>query len=191
MTISPIAAADTFTADQGMTSTTVTSNLGADNGAGLDQVPDGTILGWVAGTGFTPVGDGDRYLGAFFSDGVLSYLSNTGTVSYPFPIITTATAVTSTEGGWIVLDPSGNATYQSALGFSGQDSFTYTLVDAEFNATTATVTFNVAASEGANDRPIAADDAFTLNEDTVLSGNLLADNGGGPDTEPDGAMRCM
>ena len=186
MTVAPIAAADTFAVAQGLTSTTVTGNLGADNGAGLDYDPDGTVLGWVAGTGFSPIGDGDRYLGAFFSGGVLAFLSITGTVSYPFPIITTSTAIATAEGGYVTLDTSGNFSYQSALGFSGSDSFTYTLVDGEFNLTTTTVTFNVAGTVGANDRPIAADDVFQLNEDTVLSGNLLADNGHGPDTDPDG-----
>ena len=186
MTIAPIAAEDVFAVAQGLTSTTVSGNLGADNGAGLDYDPDGTVLGWVAGSGFSPIGDGDRYLGAFFSEGVLAFLSITGTVSYPFPIITTSTAIATAAGGQVWLDTSGNFSYQSALGFSGVDSFTYTLVDGAFNLTTTTVTINVAATEGANDRPIAAADVFQLNEDTVLSGNLLADNGLGPDSDADG-----
>ena len=186
MTIAPIAAEDVFAVAQGLTSTTVSGNLGADNGAGLDYDPDGTVLGWVAGSGFSPIGDGDRYLGAFFSEGVLAFLSITGTVSYPFPIITTSTAIATAAGGQVWLDTSGNFSYQSALGFSGVDSFTYTLVDGAFNLTITTVTINVAATEGANDRPVAADDVFQLNEDTVLSGNLLADNGNGPDSDPDG-----
>ena len=186
MPVTPIAAEDTFYVVQGLTSTTLTGNLGVDNGAGVDYDPDGTVLGYVAGTGFTPIGDGNSYLGAFFTDGVLGFLSITGTVSYPFPIITTSTAITTTEGGTVWLDTSGNFTYTSALGFSGTDSFTYTLVDAEFNQTTTTVTLNVAGTAGANDRPVAADDIFALAEDTVLTGNLLADNGNGRDTDPDG-----
>ena len=192
MTVAPIAAEDTFYVTQGLTSTTVTGNLGADNGSGVDHDPDGTVLGWVAGEGFTPVGDGESYLGAFFTDEVLSFLHITGTVSYPFPIITTSTAITTAEGGTVWLDTSGNFSYQSALGFSGTDSFTYTLVDDAFNQTTTTVTINVAGAEGANDRPVAADDVFAVNEDTALAGNLLADNGNGPDTDPDGdALRVL
>ena len=186
MAVAPIAAADSFSVVQGLTSTTVTGNLAADNGAGLDYDPDGTVLGWVAGTGFSPVGDGDRYLGAFFSSGVLAFLHITGTVSYPFPVVLTSTATPTAEGGYVYLDTSGNFSYQSALGFSGVDSFTYTLVDSEFNLTTTTVTITVEGVAGANDRPVAADDVFAVNEDTVLSGNLLADNGNGPDTDPDG-----
>ena len=186
MTIAPIAAADVFAVSQGQTSTTVTGNLGADNGGGLDYDPDGTLLGWVAGTGFSPIGDGDRYLGAFFSNDTLAFLVIMGTVSYPFPAILTSTAIATAEGGYVLLDTSGNFSYQSALGFSGTDSFTYTLVDGAFNLTTTTVSINVAGVAGANDRPVAADDAFALNEDSVLSGNLLADNGNGPDSDPDG-----
>ena len=186
MTIAPIAAEDVFSVTQGLTSTTVTGNLGADNGAGLDYDPDGAVLGWVAGIGFTPVGDGDRYLGAFFSNGTLAFLHIMGTVSYPFPVIVTSTGTATAEGGMVWLDTSGNFSYQSALGFSGVDSFTYTLVDSEFNVTTTTVTITVDGVEGANDRPIAADDAFAVNEDSVLSGNLLADNGNGVDSDPDG-----
>lgn len=186
MTIAPIAAADTFSVSQGLTSTTVTGNLGADNGSGVDYDPDGTVLGWVAGTTTSLAGDGDRFLGAFFSNGVLSFLTIQGTVSYPHPVIVTSTAIATAEGGFVILDTSGNFQYTSALGYSGQDSFTYTLVDSEFNFTTTTVTLNVTPTEGANDRPVAIDDAFTAGEDVVISGNLLADNGAGADHDPDG-----
>lgn len=186
MTLAPIAAADTFTTAQGAAATSLTGHLGADNGFGADTDPDGTVLGWVAGTvtAFEP--DGDRFLSVFFSNGVLSFLTIQGTVSYPHPVIVTATALTTAEGGFVTLTTSGQFAYTSALGFSGVDSFTYTLVDADFNFTTTTVTLNVTPTAGANDRPIAADDRFTLAEDTILTGSLLADNGAGPDSDPDG-----
>ena len=186
MTIAPVANADEFTAAQGASATTISGNLGADNGGGADLDPDGSVLGWVAGNVTSLAGDGDRFLGAFFTEGVLSFLTIQGTVSYPHPVIVTTTALTTDEGGRVVLDTSGNFQYVSALGFSGVDTFTYTLVDADFNFTTTTVTLNVAPTEGANDRPVAADDTFTLAEDTVLAGNLLADNGAGADSDPDG-----
>ena len=186
MSIAPIAAEDIFTVSQGQTSTTLSGNLGDDNGAGLDYDPDGTVLGWVAGVGFTPVGDGDRYLGAFFTEGTLAFLVIMGTVSYPFPAILKSTGTSTAEGGTVWLDTSGNFNYTSALGFSGDDSFTYTLVDSDFNVTTSTVTIHVDGVEGANDRPVALDDGFQVNEDTLLSGNLLADNGNGADSDPDG-----
>ncbi len=186
MTIVPIAAADTFTLPQGTSATTFSGHLGTDNGFGVDVDPDGTVLGWVAGTVTSLASDGDRFLGAFFVNGVLSFLTIQGTVSYPHPVIVTATAVATAEGGFVTLGTSGQFQYTSALGFSGTDSFSYTLVDADFNFTTTTVTLNVTPTAGANDRPIAADDSFTLVEDTVLSGSLLADNGAGADSDPDG-----
>lgn len=81
----PIAIDDTLVAAQGQLQTTITGHLGADNGQGADADPDGTLPGWVAGTGFIPVGDGDRYLGAWFADGPLGFLTIQGTVSYPRP----------------------------------------------------------------------------------------------------------
>jgi hypothetical protein len=186
MTLSPIAAADAFAVAQGPTATTLTGHLGADNGFGADHDPDGTALGWVAGTVTTLAPDGDRFLGAFFADGLLSLLTIQGTVSYPHPVIVTATTLTTAEGGHITLNTSGQFDYTSALGFSGVDSFTYTLVDADFNFTTTTVTLTVTPTPGANNRPTAADDHFTLAEDTVLAGTLLADNGAGPDSDPEG-----
>ena len=119
MDLLPIAADDLFTFAQGALSSTVTGNLGADNGAGADADPDGTTLGWVAGTGFNPVGDGDRYLGAWFSNGQLGFLTIEGTVSYPHPVWHTTTAVTTAQGGTVWISTNGSFTYQSASGFSG------------------------------------------------------------------------
>ena len=184
----PIAANDTFSFAQGANVSGITGNLGADNGAGVDFDPDGTILGWVAGTGFNPAGDGDRNLGAWFSGGVLGFLSIEGTVSYPHPVWSTATSITTAGGGMVTLNTLGGFSYTSALGYSGTDSFTYTLVDADFQTTTATVYLNVTPTAGANDRPVAADDVFAGLEDTVISGSLLADNGSGPDSDADGDL---
>ena len=182
----PIAGDDRFTFAQGALSSTMTGNLGADNGAGVDADPDGAILGWVAGTGFNPVGDGDRYLGAFFSGGQLGFLTIQGTVSYPFPVWETMTAVATAQGGTAWISTNGSFTYQSAAGFTGVDSFVYTLVDGAFGTDTASVTLNVTPTAGANDRPVAMDDAFVLIEDSVLAGSVLADNGNGADRDPDG-----
>lgn len=182
----PIAGDDTFTLAQGALSSTLTGHLGADNGAGPDLDPDGSLLGWVAGTGFNPVGDGDRYLGAWFSGGQLGFLTIQGTVSYPFPVWQTTTSVTTAQGGTVWVSTNGTFTYQSAAGFTGVDSFVYNLVDGAFGVDTATVTLHVAPTAGANDRPVAADDAFVAAEDTVLTGSVLADNGQGADNDPDG-----
>ena len=187
----PIAFDDSFTVAQGQSATVITGNLGFDNGAGADFDPDGSTLGWVVGSVFNPVGDGDRYLGAFFSGGVLGFLSIAGTVSYPFPIFSTVTGMTTAQGGQVALNTNGSFSYTSALGYSGADSFTYTLVDADYQTVTATVHFNITPTAGANDRPIAADDHFAGVEDTVITGNLLVDNSNGPDTDPDGDVLAV
>ena len=42
------------------------------------------------------------------------------------------------------------------------------------------------SSGATSERPDAADDAFATANDSVLGGNVLTDDGGGPDTDPDG-----
>lgn len=183
--IAPIATDDSFTIQQGLVNSTVSGNLGADNGFGVDLDPDGSILGW-AGAGFNPVGDGDRYLGAFFSGGQLGFLSIQGTVSYPFPVFSTSLLLFTAQGGQVLLNTNGNFTYTSAAGFSGTDWVDYTLVDGLFGTDIGRLTFEVIDTAGGNDKPIAADDAFAGPEDQRITGNLLADNGNGPDSDPNG-----
>ena len=183
--ITPVAADDAFTALQGAVNTTITGNLGGDNGFGLDYDPDGSVLGW-AGLGFNPVGDGDRYLGAFFSNGTLGFLSLSGTVSYPFPVFSSSLLLTTAQGGQVFLNTSGSFTYVSAAGFSGVDWVDYTLVDAMFGTDIGRVTFTVIDTAAGNDPPVAMDDTFTGSEDSQITGNVLADNGNGPDTDPNG-----
>lgn len=122
MNMTPIAQDDVFTATQGQFTTTISGNLGVDNGHGADADPDGTVLGWWS-TPFDPAGNGDRFLGAFFNSvGQLSFLTIAGTVSYPFPQIVTATMLTTAQGGQVIMDTSGGFTYTAAAGFSGTGS---------------------------------------------------------------------
>lgn len=183
--ITPIAADDAFAALQGSLNTTITGNLGADNGFGVDSDPDGTVLGW-AGIGFNPVGDGNSYLGAFFSNGQLGFLSLAGTVSYPFPVFSTSLLLTTAYGGQVFLNTNGSFTYTSAAGFSGVDWVDYTLVDGLFGTDIGRVTFTVIDTPTGNDPPVAKDDIITATEDTPVTGNVLAENGNGPDTDPNG-----
>ncbi|EGF28967.1 protein containing Cadherin domains [Rhodopirellula baltica WH47] len=76
--------------------------------------------------------------------------------------------------------------------FVGIQTFTYTLDDGAGGTDTATVTINVIGPGPSNTLPEAADDEFTIDEDEVLSGNLIdgtgtgADAGNGPDVDVDG-----
>lgn len=63
------------------------------------------------------------------------------------------------------------------------DRFRYTVTDANGGRDDALVSVRVV---GVNDAPIAADDTFHGEEDTPISGNVLADNGAGADWDVDG-----
>ena len=96
------------------------------------------------------------------------------------PVTAVAGTYTSVEGGTITLGANGDFTYTPASGFSGTDSFTYHVTDGA-NTSTGTVTMTVTAQS-----PVAADDTVVATEDTTLTGNVLADNGNGVDTDPNG-----
>ena len=90
-------------------------------------------------------------------------------------------AVGGAVGGTVALNGAGDAVFTPAPEFSGQASFTYTVVDGYGGAATATVTVAVAA---VNDAPVAGADDASAVEDTPLliaAADLLAD-----DTDADG-----
>ncbi|QNM82992.1 cadherin-like domain-containing protein [Sphingomonas sabuli] len=83
-------------------------------------------------------------------------------------------------------------TYQNNAGngaTGGDRTITWNLVDGGGSVlggddtTTVTSTVNVVAVD---DPAVAQDDEFTTNEQTVVTGNLFADNGYGADSDPDG-----
>ncbi|MDA0967515.1 MAG: tandem-95 repeat protein [Proteobacteria bacterium] len=73
--------------------------------------------------------------------------------------------------------------YTPDFGFSGFDSFTYTISDNNGNVATASV--DVEVIDLPNFIPEAKDDVFTQDEDTIVVGNVLADNGNGEDSDFD------
>jgi len=169
----PVAGDDAFTVTQGTTVTTLTGNLGIN-----DADPDGDPLGFAA----SPA----SLQGAFFSGNQMAFVRIMGTVWNPFPVITHATALTTAGGGTVIIQANGDFSYQSAAGFTGVDWFDYTLVDPQLAADIGRVTINVVPAAGANDRPVAANDVFAAIEDQTIAGNVLADNGNGPDFDPEG-----
>lgn len=98
-------------------------------------------------------------------------------------LVVQAAILITTAGGTVTLTETGDFTYTPALNFNGADSFNYTLLDGQGGSDTGTVTINIAP---VNDAPVAADDSFSVNEDGTLSGNVLADNGSGADSDVDG-----
>lgn len=64
-------------------------------------------------------------------------------------------------------------------------SFEYAPVDGA-NQSGAAATVQIVIPSPAATPPVAQDDMFTFSEDTILSGDLKADNGNGPDVDQDG-----
>ncbi len=88
--------------------------------------------------------------------------------------------VTQAQHGSVTLNADGTVTYISDADYSGPDTFTYTISDGELTST-ANAFVDVQAR---NDRPVAADDSVTTNENapvTFSAASLLAN-----DTDVDG-----
>jgi len=83
--------------------------------------------------------------------------------------------------GTLALDADGSFTYTPAADYHGTDAFTYRASDGDLTSGLATVTLTVSAT---NDRPTAADDAYTTAEDTALT--VAAPGVLANDTDPDG-----
>jgi VCBS repeat-containing protein len=105
----------------------------------------------------------------------------------------------SANGGTITdANDDGVLEYTPAADFAGTDTFQYTLEDTDGDTATATVTVDVAPQ---NEPPVARDDTFETGQfgepteggngdgpaaaGLPLQGNVFADNGTGPDTDPD------
>ncbi|MDP9387074.1 MAG: Ig-like domain-containing protein [Actinomycetota bacterium] len=93
----------------------------------------------------------------------------------------TAEMPSSPANGTLVLNPDGSFTYTPNANFSGTDSFAYMAHDPNGGMATATVTITVS---GANDPPVAVDDAYSASEGTTL--NINAPGVLGNDSDPDG-----
>src|SRR5439155_22588473 len=79
------------------------------------------------------------------------------------------------------LNPDGSVSYNPAPGYNGPDSFSYKANDGAADSDVATVTITVHAE---NDAPVAADDNYSLNQDTTLI--VSAPGVLGNDTDVDG-----
>ncbi|MCB1051791.1 MAG: tandem-95 repeat protein, partial [Acidobacteria bacterium] len=137
--------------------TPTSGNVLANNGSGPDSDPESDPLTVVAVEGM-PANVGVQIT---LTSGALLTVNSDGSFSY---------------------DPNGQF---EALGNgdSANDSFTYAIDDGSMTCSevaTATVTIN-----GVNDCPTAQPDAVVTDEDTALNGDVLADNGSGPDSDPE------
>jgi len=129
-----------------------------DNGNGVDADPDTTDTLTVTEVNGTAIVSGGTIT---LPSGALLTMNDDGTYSY---------------------NPNGQ--FESlAVTETTTDSFSYTVDDGNGGTDTETVTITIT---GINDAPTAQDDAETVGEDSVLTGeNVLADNGNGADSDPD------
>jgi VCBS repeat-containing protein len=115
--------------------------------------------------------DEDGLLSVALSDGVLA--NDTGAEGQTL----SAALVSGPANGTLTLGPDGSLTYVPNANFNGTDSFTYSAANSagESSLATATITVNPV-----NDKPTAANDAYSTNEDTTLTidpaGGLLAND---------------
>lgn len=96
----------------------------------------------------------------------------------------TVTGVGTAANGSVVIEANGEVTYTPDTGFSGTDSFTYTISDGNGGVDTGSVTVGVAFI---NFDPVANDDAYSLQEDgelTVAAGLGILGNDTDPDLDP-------
>ena len=143
--------------------------LGVPGGAAANAT--GLIVnGEVVGTNHAPVAADDAFTvneDQTLTSDVLANDSDIDTTGL------TAALVTGPTNGALALNPDGSFTYTPDADFAGADSFTYTASDGQLTSNTATVSITVTA---VNDAPVAADDAFTVNEDQTLTGDVLAND---------------
>ncbi len=169
-------------------STTVTGS----GSQGTDTVTDVETLVFddytlsLTGDNNAPIAFDDAFVGDEDTQITGNVLADNGSgADYDFEgdtLRVVAAVITTANGGTVNLLEDGSFTYDPAADYTGPDSFSYTLSDGSLSNTgTVNITVNPV-----NDAPVAADDAFVGDEDTQISGNVLADNGSGADSDVDG-----
>ena len=68
--------------------------------------------------------------------------------------------------GSLTLNADGSFVYMPGTNYNGTDSFTYQASDSQTNSSTATVTITI---NPVNDAPVANNDSYSINEDTLLT----------------------
>ncbi|GGY69423.1 hypothetical protein GCM10011613_12200 [Cellvibrio zantedeschiae] len=94
----------------------------------------------------------------------------------------TVSGVTQGANGSVVIDAvTGNPIYTPNAGFTGNDTFSYTINDGNGHTSTATVSVTVNAAAPANSAPTATNDTSSTTQDTAVTVAVRSN-----DTDPDG-----
>jgi len=96
--------------------------------------------------------------------------------------VLTAVLVSGPAHGTLAVNADGSFTYTPAANYNGSDSFSYEANDGQVASTVATVNLTV---NPVNDAPVAGNDSYTTNRDTVL--NVSAPGVLGNDTDVEGS----
>ncbi len=107
------------------------------------------------------------------SNGVDADYSGTGLTAI-------ADTLTTTFGGTVTILTDGSFTYTPVANYEGVDTFIYTIENGLSEQDSGLVTLNVTA---VNDGPTAQNDSFVVTKNIDLTGDLLADNGNGADSD--------
>ncbi len=124
----------------------------------------------VPDTGNLVVANDDAYNGATGTDLTGNVLDNDFD---PEGDAFTVTGNTQPTNGTVTLSPTGDMVYTPTPGYSGPDSFTYTITDANGATDTATVYLTVAPN---NNTTTAVDDINNTYVNTPVSGNVLTND---------------
>jgi large repetitive protein len=104
------------------------------------------------------------------TDVTVAVLGNDGDIDGDLLSVTAASAA----HGTVTVNDDGTLTYKGDSDFNGADTITYTIDDGHGGTAVATVAVTVNA---VNDAPVAADDAATIDEDSAVSIEVLANDG--------------
>ncbi|MGP1383528.1 MAG: Ig-like domain-containing protein [Thainema sp.] len=116
----------------------------------------------------------------------VSAINGSSTVPNTTLALASGALVTVNADGTLLYNP--NAQFAPLEeGQTASDTFSYTANDGKGGESTATVLVTIlGVGNTANRSPLAIMDSVTTDEDRVLNGNVLLDNGSGSDSDPDG-----
>ena len=163
----------TFNADGTITYTPNENFNGTDSFTYVTN--DGSAVSNVATVTITVVAVNDPPVAgddAFSTDEDTAYSGNVSGSDPDSQTMTYAVA-TGPAHGTLALSSDGSFTFAPNENYHGTDSFTFTASDGSATSDPATVSITVNA---VNDAPAATNDAFTTDEDTAVSGNLLGND---------------
>lgn len=176
MSTTPTAIADSFSIQLAINAPTIfQGNVGSND----IRSTDSSVFGWTAVGAVRP--------GSFWQfdgNGVLGFVDIVQSGYVTFPVWVTASIITTEMGGRVTLNTDGTLSYMAPVGYVGPDSFSYEIVDGQYEYHQTTVALNIAYTEGGNLRPVAVDDLYTVTAGQIYNSTIsvLANDSDGPDT---------